>query len=117
MILHIATALAVGIYVVLSKDVLHKGLDAAPRQSFQHSADHSIDGACASAPSARFMTISIRTESNKRSAFSRDLQTSRPIAAPATRAFIDNPVSPTSPHPSFAADKATAEAPSLSLPA
>jgi hypothetical protein len=40
MILQIATALAIGAYVVLSKDAQFKRADAAPRESFQHPIDH-----------------------------------------------------------------------------
>jgi hypothetical protein len=40
MILQIATALAIGAYVVLSKDAQSKRPDATPRESFQHPADH-----------------------------------------------------------------------------
>ena len=40
MILHIATALAIGAYVVLSKDAQPKRPDATPRESFQHPAAH-----------------------------------------------------------------------------
>jgi hypothetical protein len=40
-LVQIATALAIGIYVVLSKDVRHKCLDATPRESLrQRSAEH-----------------------------------------------------------------------------
>jgi len=41
----IATALAVGVYVVLSKDAQPERLDAAPRESLRlpHSADHLLD--------------------------------------------------------------------------
>jgi hypothetical protein len=56
MILQIATALAVGFYVVLARDVQPKRLDATPRRSFQHSADHFVNSACLPAPSARPMT-------------------------------------------------------------
>jgi hypothetical protein len=54
----IATALAVGIYVVLSKDVQHNCRDATPRESLrlQHSADHLLDRAGCAAPSARFIS-------------------------------------------------------------
>jgi hypothetical protein len=57
MILQIATALAIGTYVVLSKDPKHKRLDATPRASFrlQDSADHLLDRAARPEPSARFM--------------------------------------------------------------
>jgi hypothetical protein len=46
-LVQIATALAVGAYVVLSKDAQHKRLDATPRESLrlQHSADHLLDRA------------------------------------------------------------------------
>jgi hypothetical protein len=37
MILQIATALAIGVYVVLSKDVQPRGPDATPRESLRHS--------------------------------------------------------------------------------
>jgi hypothetical protein len=40
MILQIGTALAIGAYVVLSKDAQPKRPDATPRESFQHLADH-----------------------------------------------------------------------------
>jgi hypothetical protein len=41
-LVQIATALAVGAYVVLSRDAQHKRLDATPRESLrlQHSVDH-----------------------------------------------------------------------------
>jgi hypothetical protein len=39
----IATALAIGAYVVLSKDSRRKRPDAIPRESFQHPADHLIE--------------------------------------------------------------------------
>ena len=40
-LVQIATALAIGVYVVLSKDVRHKCLDATPRESLrQRSVDH-----------------------------------------------------------------------------
>jgi hypothetical protein len=39
-IVQIATALAIGAYVVLSKDAQPKRPDAIPRESFQHPADH-----------------------------------------------------------------------------
>jgi hypothetical protein len=40
-LVQIATALAIGVYVVLSKDVRHNCLDATPRESLrQRSADH-----------------------------------------------------------------------------
>jgi hypothetical protein len=53
----IATALAIGTYVVLSKDAQHKRLDATPRESLrlQHSADHLLDRAGRPEPSVRFM--------------------------------------------------------------
>ena len=40
MILQIVTALATGAYVVLSRDAQPKRPDAAPREPFQHPADH-----------------------------------------------------------------------------
>ena len=40
MILQIATALAIGAYVVLSKDAQPKRPDATARESIQHPADH-----------------------------------------------------------------------------
>jgi hypothetical protein len=39
-LVQIATALAIGAYVVLSKDAQPKRPDATPRESFQHPADH-----------------------------------------------------------------------------
>ena len=40
-LVQIATALAIGIYVVVSKDARHECLDATPRKSFrQRSTDH-----------------------------------------------------------------------------
>ena len=39
MILEIGTALAIGAYVVLSRDAQPKRLDATPRESLQHPAD------------------------------------------------------------------------------
>jgi hypothetical protein len=41
-LVQIATAVAVGAYVVLSKDAQHKRLDATPRELLwlQHSVDH-----------------------------------------------------------------------------
>jgi hypothetical protein len=39
-LIQIATALAIGAYVVLSKDVQSKRPDAAPRASFQHPINH-----------------------------------------------------------------------------
>jgi hypothetical protein len=46
-LVQIATALAIGAYVVLSKDAPHKHLDATPRESLrlQHPADHLLDRA------------------------------------------------------------------------
>jgi hypothetical protein len=46
-LVQIATALAIGAYVVLSKDAKHKRLDATPRESLrlQHSADPLLDRA------------------------------------------------------------------------
>jgi hypothetical protein len=38
-LVQIATALAIGAYVVLSKDAQPERLDATPRESFQHPAD------------------------------------------------------------------------------
>jgi hypothetical protein len=54
MILQILTALAIGAYVVLSKDAPHKRLDSTPRESlrFQHSVDHLLDRAARTEPSA-----------------------------------------------------------------
>jgi hypothetical protein len=43
MTLQIATALAIGAYVVLSKDAQPKRPDATPRESFQRPADHLLD--------------------------------------------------------------------------
>jgi hypothetical protein len=40
MILQIATALAIGAYVVLSKDAQSKRPNPTPRESFQHPAAH-----------------------------------------------------------------------------
>jgi hypothetical protein len=40
MILQIAAALAIGAYVVLSKDAQSKRPDTAPRESFQRAIDH-----------------------------------------------------------------------------
>jgi hypothetical protein len=42
-LVQIATALAIGAYVVLSKDAQPKRPDATPRESFQHPADHFLD--------------------------------------------------------------------------
>jgi hypothetical protein len=42
MILQIATALAIGAYVVLSKDAQHKRLDASPRESLNALTDTKI---------------------------------------------------------------------------
>ena len=58
-LVQIATALAIGAYVVLSKDAQHKRRDATPRKSLelQHSADHLLDRAGRPEPSARFMAI------------------------------------------------------------
>jgi hypothetical protein len=42
-LIQIATALAIGTYVVLSKDAQPKSPDASPRESFQHPADHLLD--------------------------------------------------------------------------
>jgi hypothetical protein len=39
-LVQIATALAIGAYVVLSKDAQPKRPKASPRESFQHTADH-----------------------------------------------------------------------------
>jgi hypothetical protein len=39
-LIQIATALAIGFYVVLSKDAQPERSDATPRASFQHPADH-----------------------------------------------------------------------------
>jgi len=46
-LVQIATALAIGTYVVVSKDAGHERLDADPRESLrpQHSADHLLDRA------------------------------------------------------------------------
>jgi hypothetical protein len=46
-LVQVATALAIGAYVVLSKDAQQKRLDATPRESLQvqHSADHLLDRA------------------------------------------------------------------------
>jgi hypothetical protein len=53
-LVHIATALAIGAYVVLSKDAQHKRRDATPSKSLglQHSADHLLDLAGRAEPSA-----------------------------------------------------------------
>jgi hypothetical protein len=55
-LVQIATALAIGAYVVLSKDAQHKRLDATPRESLrlQHSAEHVLDRTGRPEPSARF---------------------------------------------------------------
>jgi hypothetical protein len=42
-LVQIATALAIGAYVVLSKDARPKRPDVTPRQSFQRPADHLLD--------------------------------------------------------------------------
>jgi hypothetical protein len=42
-LVQIATALAIGAYVVLSRDAQPKRPDATPRKSIQHPADHLID--------------------------------------------------------------------------
>ena len=42
-LVQISTALAIGAYVVLSKDTQPKRPDATPRESSQHSADHLLD--------------------------------------------------------------------------
>lgn len=42
-LVQIATALAIGAYVVLSKDAQPKRPDATPRESSQHSADHLLE--------------------------------------------------------------------------
>lgn len=39
-LIQITTALAIGAYVVLSRDAHPKRPDATPRESFQHPADH-----------------------------------------------------------------------------
>jgi len=54
-LVQIATALAIGIYVVLSKDVRHKCLDATPRETLRlkHSAAQSIRNQISLSASAR----------------------------------------------------------------
>ena len=42
-LVQIATALAIGVYVVLSKDAQPKRSNATSRESFRHSADHLLD--------------------------------------------------------------------------
>jgi hypothetical protein len=42
-LIQIATALAIGAYVVLSKDAQPKRPDATARESFRHPADHLLD--------------------------------------------------------------------------
>jgi hypothetical protein len=56
MILQIATALAIGAYVVLSKEAQPKRPDATPRESFQQPADHLLDRGGRLEPSVRFRT-------------------------------------------------------------
>ena len=41
-LIQIATALAIGAYVVLSKDAQPKRPNATPRESFEHAADHLV---------------------------------------------------------------------------
>jgi hypothetical protein len=53
-LVQIATALAIGAYVVLSKDAQPKRPDVTPRQSFQQPADHLI--ATVALSSRRFIT-------------------------------------------------------------
>jgi hypothetical protein len=55
-LVRIATALAIGAYVVLSKDAQPKRPDATPRESFHHPADHLLDRGDRPEPSARFRT-------------------------------------------------------------
>jgi hypothetical protein len=42
-LVQIATALAIGAYVVISKDAPPKRLDATPHESFQHPVAHLLD--------------------------------------------------------------------------
>ena len=55
-LVQIATALAIGAYVVLSKDEQPNRPDATPRESFQHPADPLLDRADRPELSARFRT-------------------------------------------------------------